>query len=175
VHRPSEYWPKFRVFWDSPTLGSFKELIAGLLVIFGIAGEILFARLAASQQHQLRDRDKRRIAELNLLAEQEALARAKIEKQLIEAKIEILKLQEEMADRTISLEQANNIVNLLLPFSGQCVDVFVYGQTPEIFKLASKIGAVFYFSKWHSEQRVAIGKAIEGIIVQRMAGADPAT
>jgi hypothetical protein len=159
-------------FW---TLQTAKELAGGILIAIGVAGEVLFSKMASLRQVQLSARKDEKVAQLDAVAKQADLARFEIEKQLTETKIELLKLQEKMADRIISLEQANNIVDVLLPFNGQSVDVFLYGQTPEIFKLASMIRAVFHFSKWHSEQRIAIGKPLEGIIVNRMVGADLVT
>jgi hypothetical protein len=77
-----EYGPKLIFFIHAPTWENFVNLSGGLLIALGVAGEVLFASLAAGKRDQLRDRNIRRVAELNLQAEQERLARVRIEQSI---------------------------------------------------------------------------------------------
>ncbi|HLJ13031.1 MAG TPA: hypothetical protein VKV15_00925 [Bryobacteraceae bacterium] len=77
-----EYGPKFIVFLQTLTFEAFRDLIGGLMIALGVAGELLFASLAANKRDRLRDRNIMRVADLNWKAEQESLARAEVEKTL---------------------------------------------------------------------------------------------
>jgi hypothetical protein len=77
-----EYGPKLMTFIHVPSWDNFRDLSGGLLIALGVGGEVLFASLAGRKRDQLRDRNVRRVAELNLLAEQEQFARVKLEKEI---------------------------------------------------------------------------------------------
>jgi hypothetical protein len=85
-----EYKTSFIQLWKHPNLPVLKafvrEALGGILVALGVAGELFFGFLSDRRDNRLRSTNatyiaglQRQIAELNLLAEQERLARLKLE------------------------------------------------------------------------------------------------
>lgn len=75
-----EYLPKFidlLPHWDWPV--ATKELLGGTLIALGVAGEVLFGKMASRRQSSIVAIKDLRIAELNLIAEQEKSARLALE------------------------------------------------------------------------------------------------
>jgi hypothetical protein len=111
-----------------PRIGLFASLRAvwpGVLITAGIAGEILFSMLVASVEGRLQSIQAQRTAEAlreaanaNLLAEQERLARAKIE--------------ERIAFRTLTPEQQHELANVLRIHSGQKFIPYCVTVTPDV-------------------------------------------
>ena len=150
-----EDWPKFLAVWSHPTPNSVLDLAAGLFVILGIAGEIIFARSAARKQDELYERNQLRIAELKLLAENQALARAKLEESLAQTallleqeKTERIKLEKQFAWRRITFNQELRIKSLLNGYlSGHTFCVYA-SIDPESWQLMKVICSLLKSSQW---------------------------
>jgi hypothetical protein len=113
-----EYLPKFIAFGKAPRWALFKDLSGGLLIALGIAGEVLASMLSSRKEQQLRDLNARTVAELNLRAEQERLARVKLEARL--------------ADRRVSFEQRSIIGRELSQFTGRVLRLQVINDNEAI-------------------------------------------
>lgn len=80
-----EYVPRVMEFEACGTLWTmlaFRELFGGILIAVGVAGEVLFSKMASLRQVQLSIRKDHKVAELDVVAKQADLARAKIERRL---------------------------------------------------------------------------------------------
>lgn len=69
--------PPYDSFWDQ-----WGSVVADSLVALGVVAEIKFGQMAGLRQSEVKRRSDEKIAELNVVAERERHARAKIEQQL---------------------------------------------------------------------------------------------
>lgn len=133
-----EYGPKFMAFVHGPTWEGFRDLSGGLLIAIGVAGEIIFASAAASKRDKLRDRNVLRVAELNRKAEQERLARVRIEESLVKLK----------ASRTLNKDQVERITEKLRPFAGSPFDMYV-SSDPDSVALMHQLKDAITAAGWN--------------------------
>jgi hypothetical protein len=159
--------------WDNlpmvvhPNSPAGRMAIGGIIVAFGIVAEVWASSRSSKAEHEVRDWYASRVAELNLLAEQEHAARVNVE-------LELSKVKEKQADRTITGAQQEQIVLELLPFAGVSVDVFRYEHTYEISQMATLIGDLATRAKWIAREWFVFSAlvAIRGILVVSVASDD---
>jgi hypothetical protein len=99
-----EDWDEFGKFISHPAWESGRVAIGGAVVALGIILEILFSSRSSSAERKIRDWYALRVSELNLKAEQERLARVKIERSI--------------AMRGFSKKQYSEFADSLAPFAG---------------------------------------------------------
>lgn len=98
-------------------------------------------------------------AEANRTAEQERLARVRIE--------------EKLAPRVLTAEQQGRLTQTLRPLGGRAVDVFVYGETPEIVSITTTLVALMNSAGLKAQFWVVTGGgAVAGILVLTRSGSD---
>jgi hypothetical protein len=119
-------------------------------VVLGIAGEVLFARLAALRQRQLRDRDKRKIADLHLLAEQESLARAKIEETNLELAMALAETEKAILPRRLNQLAMRET---LMPFAGTVATVETLPDF-ECRRIAELLASTLRMAKWRVPETI---------------------
>jgi hypothetical protein len=126
------------------------ESIGGVLVTIGVAGELLAGFRSTTQDGKLREANTElarrsaellaasheRIAELNLMAEQERLARVKIEARL--------------AWRRITNEQFSRFVEVLKPYADSPASICLEGRGDhEVESFAGALFKVFHSAGWN--------------------------
>jgi hypothetical protein len=114
-------------FFTNPSWRSFDDLFGGALIVIGIAAEIYFGGKASGGR-------KLQVARLNLIAEQERLARAKIE--------------ERLAFRSITETQKAEAVEILKHYSGQRYMASCVSLTPEIEGVCGWLSKLLRESGW---------------------------
>ncbi len=150
-----EYWDEIvdcliNRYWPS------RGLAGGLLVTVGVLGEVLLSRLALITSDKLQERAdsdvaaandraaqaferavkaEERIAELNLLAEQEKQAR--------------LRFEEYAAIRDMTPEERKALSERLSEFSGQRAEIVVFPITTDTTHLAGTIFHVLEGARWN--------------------------
>ena len=122
-----------------------SEAIGGILVAIGVVGELWFGFRAGLKDNQLRDINAEKIAKLNLLAEQEQLARVKLEQEI----------QERFSWRTISPSQHELLMNKAVDMGKQDLDVIVVGNAVEINQYAGRLVDPFSCAGWRITERCA--------------------
>jgi hypothetical protein len=113
-----------------PTTKDGIKAIGGVAVATFIALEILFSQLAKKHDGIVRGWQARRIAELNLRAEQELTARAQLIGILKDADEQIADLKERTAWREITSNHVEQFQNKLSVFAGQHVYIVVDANAP---------------------------------------------
>ncbi len=100
--------------WDNlpmvvhPNSAAGRMAIGGIIVAFGIVAEIWSSSRSSKAEHEVRDLYATRVAELNLKAEQERLARVKIEERILELS----------SPRRLSNDQLLALATTLVPLAG---------------------------------------------------------
>lgn len=107
------------------------SVIGGVMVGLGVAGEIRFGNIARAARDALSERNKRKISELNLLAEQERTKRAKIEVLLVARK------------------PSAGLTEAMRAFAGTAV-MFTVGDDQESRNLCSWLEALLTSAGWRS-------------------------
>jgi len=131
----AEDWDEFLKFAHNPNWTDGRIAVGGVAVVVGIILEIWFSSRASSAEREIRDWYALRVAELNLKAEQERLAR--------------VKLEQKFADRTLSEEQALAIASKVREFAGQEFSVTAYWDNPESRGFANELAALLVeFAGW---------------------------
>lgn len=151
-----EYRKAFVGLWNHFTLTELRafvrETLGGILVAIGVAGELWFGFLADRKDNKLRSINAERIAELNLSAERERLARVKLEAHL--------------APRSMSNEQQDKLIAEVRSMPPQHMDVIVIGSTPEILNFERMVTEPIAHAGWKVKVSHATGT---GIIVRGIA------
>jgi len=116
----------------------------------------------ASQAYERAAQAEREAAKFNETAERERLAR--------------LKLEAALTPRSLSIEQHRDMVAKLRGYSGQRLDIFIYGDATEIVRTANLIGGTVRDAGWNVKlwATMSSGVAVTGILVSTRAGS-PAT
>lgn len=129
------------------------ERLSTVLVILGIAGELMSQHWLASYNDQLVAMVEVEAATANEKAEQEHLARAKIE--------------EHLAPRAISTNQYDRLVSALRPFDGVAADVFIAsGPTVDAAPLAASIRSALKDAGWRVRgANMLLGRSFQDVIV----------
>jgi hypothetical protein len=126
--------------------GKAQENLAGAHERAAAANE----RAAKAEQHA---------AEANKKAEEERLARVRIEQRL--------------APRSLGPAQQRELSERLRPFAGRSLDIFMYGETPEIVSLTMVIKSTVESAGWNVRSwTVTAGGAVTGILVGTRTGSD---
>jgi hypothetical protein len=166
-----EYEPPF--ITALPRIGfrlALKSIWAGAAIALGIAGEISFSMLASSRekkvasiQAQRRTEAEQRTAEAlaeaaraNLLAEQERIARLRIEQEMVRRTV----------SRILSEDEARGLVTALAPFAGQKFQINTAGLVDRIseqFAFMMQLEAVLRKSGWIADLSPNTGPARQGI------------
>jgi hypothetical protein len=126
--------------WDNlpmvvyPNSPQGRMALGGIIVAFGIVAEIWCSSRSSKAEHEVRDWYALRVAELNLKAKQEHLARVKIE--------------ERLTPRRITDSQSENIVAALRAFPQMMLDILVYQSGFEIFGIAIQIDEIATKAGW---------------------------
>jgi hypothetical protein len=101
-------------------------------------------------------------AEANRAAEQERLARVRIE--------------ERLAPRVLSPQQQQILVQRLRPLAERTIDIFIYGDTPEIVGVATVLTSLLRSAGCNTQFWTVLGGgAVTGILVLTRSGSDSAT
>ena len=119
------------------------EQAGGLLVIVGVAGELLVSRRAASVETDLRDISNAMLAS--------ALERAaKAEQAAAEANLARVQLEQRMSPRNIDDSERRELIQLLSASAGQTVDIVVFDHHIQETKLFASLGilSLFLAAKW---------------------------
>jgi len=152
-----------------------------LLVVLGVGGE-LFVHLKQSRankkliaiQHAEAETQQAEIARLNKDAEAFKLDVAKANERASEAnriaeqeRLARLKIEERLAPRSLTKAQAEKLTAALLPFQGQKIEIVEYGLSREASSLSKQIQAALVAAKWDVKVIGVIGGAETdpGIIV----------
>jgi hypothetical protein len=128
----AEDWDEFFKFAHNPNWTDGRIAVGGAVVVLGIISEIWFSSRSASAEREIRDWYALRVAELNLKAEQERLARVEIE--------------ERIQPRRLSIEQQKAITEALRRFKGSIRPIVVGSSDAESLGLAKQIIAVLRFT-----------------------------
>jgi len=131
-----EYVPKLVGFIGDPSWLSFRDLIGGILIALGVAGELRFGNRASELRDELNARKNLRIAELNELAERERLARIEIE--------------ERLAFRTLTDDQKQHMAEILKVYSGQRYVPYCVTPTPDVAGVCAWLSEVLKMGEWES-------------------------
>jgi hypothetical protein len=108
------------------------------------------ANRAAGEANQRATANEKEAAQLRQTAEQERLARIKIENSV--------------AWRTLSQEQQRQLVSRLMPFAGQLAEVHYNTGDVEASNFADQIALVLQQAKWHVPEPIEIFKMREGFV-----------
>jgi hypothetical protein len=106
----AEYVPRTIEFSNAGTLWtlhSAKELAGGILIAIGVAGEVLFSKMASLRQVQLSASKDEKVARLDAVAKQADLARVEIEKQLTETRRDIAEANTQAEGLRLDIAKAN--------------------------------------------------------------------
>jgi len=150
----------FRAASDTQLLSSLErvQVWAALLVALGVSAEFLAGfierpirhRIDDERQSQIASANERaslanaRAAEANRAAEEERLARAKIEERL-----------QPRALTDVQISSLGGTLKKELP--GAALDIWRFGETPEIVTFASQISAAAMTAGWRVQQWTVIG------------------
>ena len=129
-----EYKTPLLTFLQTWSIAVLAPAIGGILIAIGVGLEMLMGILASGREHKLRDINAKEVAELNLHAEQERHARVKIE--------------ERIADRSVSDEQSARIVGSLKPFAEQLFTITVPFITRELLQFTGTLFKLFERAGW---------------------------
>ena len=89
------------------------------------------------------------------------------------AEKELLRLQANLADRTLSLQQQSFLTNQMKPWAGLDIDVLIWGDTPEIEIISGQILKSLAEARWHLHTgRAGGGGAVRGILIGTRSDAD---
>ena len=113
----------------------------------------------ASQAYERAAQAEKEAAKFNETAERERLAR--------------LQLEAKFTPRSLTPEQFKDLVAKLKPYSGQRLDILLYGNTPEIIGIASPIAEAANNAGWNVKAWTTISPnmAITGMLVSVRADA----
>ena len=167
-----EYGPKFMVFLHDPTWENFRDLSGGLLIAIGVAGEVIFASFAAGKRDQLRDRNIKRVGELVLLAEQEGVARAKLERLTEKLRRKNKKMAVLFRDR--NLRNRAKVIEAMRAFAGTKVYFPIspmYDSDPEAREFAAGLQTSLRDAGWRVAESqinrlVAVPPFAEGVHIE---------
>ncbi|MGD0793910.1 MAG: hypothetical protein ABR920_19260 [Terriglobales bacterium] len=130
----------------------------GVVVAIGVTAEAVLSFLHVRKSHQLQAIQeseiasiKRDAAEANRLAEQDRLARVKIE--------------ERLAPRFLTEKDQSSAVAALKPFASRLVDIVKYPDDAEVSELARQISGVLTDAGWKPAVSVS-GEPLTGIVVE---------
>lgn len=158
-----EYIPQFIAWAYRPSWHTFKDLIGGVLIALGVAGEIIFADRAKRNREILSARKDKEIVGLQLLAENERSARAKVELQVedirkqvalaeqsaAESNLARVQMELRMRARTIAGPEHRELIELLSAHAGKLVDVLVFDHhIPETEQFGIQVISLFLAAKW---------------------------
>jgi hypothetical protein len=145
----------------------------------------------ASQENERAARTEQQAAEENARAakalESAEIARkgaegfqlqiAQANERAAEAQMETARLEQQMADRTLTVLQQNELVSRLAPFAGTVVDVLVWGDSAEIQGISGLVLGSMTKAGWKVQpaQAIAGGAAVRGILVGTKIGSDAKT
>ncbi len=115
------------------------EIVGAALVAVGVAGEFIVHIRAGKVETDIRDVTRQQVA----IANGEASAaneRAAVANRIAEReRLARLQLEARLAPRSLSQGQQDNIHDRLRAFGHRDVDVFLFGDTPEIGNIAGRI------------------------------------
>lgn len=118
------------------------------LVIAGVAGELVIHWLQTRIETRIREvngrigrKAERRIAKLKRLAEQDRLARVKLETKLLE-------FERRSADRDFSREERRQIIDAVRKFAGQRITVRYFPEKQELIEFALALAALLESASW---------------------------
>jgi hypothetical protein len=159
----SEKWAS--TLYDWANIGLIASLVVGvistfLIVRMGNLKESYMRKEIAETNERAAHADER-AAEANEIAEKERLARIKIE--------------ERLADRSLTDAQAATIIETLKPFAGQEFEVTPYADNRESKSIADRIGQVLSQANWRflpQEFYRAMLGGVTGVIVYIHPNAD---
>ena len=122
------------------------------------------SHLAETQKRAAKAEDQAALAQaeaakFNETAEREKLARIQLEAKLL--------------PRSLTPQQFKDLVTKLKPYSGERVDLLVYGETAEIVNITNVIGSAARSAGWRVKawSTISPGAAVTGILVSRRAEA----
>lgn len=144
-----EYIPQFIAWAHRPSWHTFKDLIGGVLIALGVAGEIIFADWAKRNREILSVRKDKEIASLQLLAEHERSARAKVELEVAKSNLARVQLELRLRARTIAGPEHRELIKLLSAHAGKLVDIVVFDHhIPETEQFGIQVISLFLAAKW---------------------------
>lgn len=129
-----EYVPQAIAFLKRPNWATFSNLIGGILIALGVAGEILFGALVSRRENRIRNSLDLTVAALGVETEK--------------AKLERIHLEHELAMRDVTSEQRAEIITKLSQWAGQRVELFVFPPGVETAHLAWEIAHALRASGW---------------------------
>jgi hypothetical protein len=145
-----------------------KRLIFfGVLVAIGVVGESIYGFLHWRKSNELQDLQnlenlglQKEIAQLTKQAEEDHLARVKIE--------------QKMAPRSFDEHQQKQLAEKIKTFSGQRIDIFVIGNSLEIHNFSQKIISGLKEGNWVPLVWSPIGNSVaaQGIVLSMRDNAD---
>ncbi|MGI9071884.1 MAG: hypothetical protein ACR2JB_11375 [Bryobacteraceae bacterium] len=121
-----------------------RHLVAGLVITLGVAGELFAGLLASQKEGELRTTNALIIGETTERA-------AKAEQAAAEANLARVKLERQISDRDVSVEESNAMVKFLQPFAGQTADIEIFPFTFEAMKFFLAISTTLDKAGWHAK------------------------
>jgi hypothetical protein len=148
-------------------LGTLVELIGVVLVTLGVAGELAVEWATHRRERELlridavvEREDKRQLAELNLLAEQEQLSRLKIENRLVRLTVR----------RELDESEMKALEERLLPLAGQRFAITVAptddAATVEPQLFSWQLAELLRRANWIGEQIPPVQRPGQGVLIE---------
>jgi hypothetical protein len=139
-------------------------LIVGALAIF--IGTIGAFTMSAAKEYFANERtiaNEAEIARAGMAAETARADAAKASERAAVAELELAKFK---APRTLTLSEQRGIADKLKDFPGVTIDIFIYGETPEIVQLTKLLTPPLSEAGWAPRTWVATGGgAVTGILI----------
>lgn len=120
-----------------------RGVIGNLVVVLGVAGEVLFSWRAVRAARQAELQAEHQIAELNAAvatANERAASAEKAAAQANLARVETEgKLRQKFSWRVLDLEAREELIKALLPYKGFRIDIFAFSKSMEVLVLADML------------------------------------
>jgi hypothetical protein len=159
--------------------------VSALMVAIGVAGEFLGDWLSDPARHRTEAAREAEVAHLNSVAAtaQQAAGEALKEAARLngvaeQERLARLKLEEKMADRHLTLNQQKAIADKLRQFAGQILNVLAYNSDGEIIGITNDILAAITMRPGSAGWLVTVvpgqemNRAVRGILIEYKEGAD---
>lgn len=140
------------------------------LLIIGLGGELLSVFRTSQLSGQL-------IAQLmqeSTAAEQDA---ARLNKEAEDERLARTKIEQQLAWRQLNSSQQEDLTNKLRPFQKTAIDIFIYGNSPEIAQIASSLVSTLQRAGWNARVWTVglTNAAVNGILVGSRPGSSKTT
>jgi hypothetical protein len=120
-----------------------RGVIGNLVVVLGVAGEVLFSWRAVRAARQAELQAEHQIAELNAAVSAANERAANAEKAAAEANLARVKIEEKLREkfnwRTLDVDARHELIVALLPYAGFRIDIFAFSKSTEVLVLGDML------------------------------------